>query len=97
MTAGSCRWHEDAGRCGNPVAFPGVAEVPEMCTYHIHSLEPWIRSRVAARRVDGAEWGAWGARRAAQAEQELKAIGAIQPSRAVDDGRPVRPAGPQRT
>jgi hypothetical protein len=98
VTAGDsrCRWHEDPnGRCGDPVAFPTAEEAPPFCVRHLLGLEPWIRTR-AARKSGADEWIAWAARRAAQTEDDLKALGAIRPSRAIDDGRPLRPAAPER-
>jgi hypothetical protein len=91
MTGDSCRWHEDPnGRCADPLAFPGVTEVPELCTRHLNALEPWIRLRVAARKADGKEWAAWAARRAAEADEDLKVLGI------PGDRRLARPQPPER-
>lgn len=95
MTADSCRWHQDNGRCANPLAFPDVEEVPELCTFHLNALEEgWIRLRVAARRTAGAEWSEWAARRAAVAEVDRQALRTDPPGRTVADRRPARPAPP---
>jgi hypothetical protein len=43
MTADcQCCWHSDRppGRCPNPQAFPDAQDVPELCTAHLHALEP---------------------------------------------------------
>lgn len=56
-TADSCRWHQDRrGRCAGPLAFPGVPEVPELCTWHLDALESGVRLRVAALGAGGDEW-----------------------------------------
>lgn len=76
VTASACRWHEDPnGRCGDPLAFPGLEEVPPFCTRHLEKLEPWIRRRAAARQSDGEAWVRWAERRVNEADDELKAAG----------------------
>lgn len=82
MTADSCRWHEDPnGRCADPLAFPGVEEVPPFCVRHISRLEAWVRSRVAAAcKSDGEAWVRWAARKAEETDDELKARGLLPPS-----------------
>jgi hypothetical protein len=91
MTADSCRWHEDPnGRCADPLMFPGVEEVPELCARHLGQLEPWIRRRVATRQSDGEAWIQWAARRASEADDDLKTTGIMR-----GDRRP-RPEPPER-
>jgi hypothetical protein len=91
-----CRWHEDPnGRCADPVAFPADTIAPPFWLRHIGRLEPWIRSRAAARSSDASGWIAWAARRAAETEDDLKALGLTRPTRA-GDGRPLRHAAPGR-
>jgi hypothetical protein len=96
MTARRCRWHLDGdlGRCPNGIAFPGY-KVPELCIQHLTALDPWIEAR--SRHPAAAEaWIHWARRQAQAAEQELLALGAIRPARALDNGRPVIPDAPER-
>ena len=96
MTAPRCRWHVDGtGRCPDAVAAPGAPGVPELCPRHLLGLEPYARSR-ASQPADAAGWIAWAARRAAETEDDLKAVGLIRPARALDGGRPVIPTSPER-
>lgn len=91
-----CRWHEDPnGRCGDPAAFPGDTIAPPFCVRHIARLEPWISTR-AASPSDAAGWIAWARRRAGETDDTLRALGLLRPARALDDGRPVTPNGPER-
>lgn len=78
MTADRCRWHDNPGRCPEPLAFPGVAEVPELCSRHILALEPWIRSR-SRQPSDAEAWIALMARKSQAAERELGILGAVPP------------------
>ena len=97
MSAARCRWHDDPGRCPDPVAAPGAPGVPELCPRHMTAIEPWVRAR-AEKPASAEQWIEWAARKAADAEHELRAlgIGTIRPARATDDGRPVLPQAPER-
>lgn len=75
MTAGDryryrCRWHGDGGRCPGIQAFPGVREVPELCSAHLTALEPWIATRAALRSAQPQQWVDW-MRRKAEDMQEF--------------------------
>lgn len=100
MTGGDrhrCRWHEDShGRCPDSAAFPGVQDVPELCCRHLARLDAWVAARAKAGGATADAWITWAARHAAGAQETLKALGVIRPARALEDGRPVWPAGPER-
>lgn len=93
VTEDRCRWHDPNGRCADPLAFPGVPEVPELCMRHLHGLEAWVRLRVAACKADGKEWAVWAARKAESADDELKALGVVRAPRGPLD-RPLQRARP---
>jgi hypothetical protein len=77
MTGFRCRWHDDPGRCPEVVAAPGAPGVPELCPRHLAGVVAWARSRAA--QATGAEsWIEWAARRAADVEQDLRALGLIR-------------------
>jgi hypothetical protein len=92
MIIDSCRWHEDPnGRCADPLAFPGVEEVPPFCVRHISRLEVWVRSRVAAAcKSDGEAWIRWAARKADETADELKAAGILRGDRRPPPEPPER-------
>ena len=70
-----CRWHNDNGHCPNPRAFPGVPEVPELCTSHLAALEPWVTRRASHRAAEGQAWITWIARKAEETQDARRLLG----------------------